>query len=352
MKKFLFLAMLATQADAESYRLFVSNEYGANLSVISPEAGPQGEVSISGRPGDVRPRGMALSPDGRTVYVAVSDFLPLTEKPEDGIVAIDVASGEILRSYRAGGNPERIAISPDGKQIWAALEAIAQGVGIDAETGEELGRFPTGVEPEGVDVSPDGRWAYITGETSHTVTVIDTQGLEIVTHMLVGNRPRDVVFSPDSTRAYASAEIGGTISVIDVSQHRVIATISLGLDSRPVEVDLSPDGTQLFVAGGGTSAVYVVDTATGEGISYTPYARNTVSRLSLVDTATGEVAHVIKERMGRRPWGVTVSPDGNTVYTANGLSDSVSVIDTGCMCVTGEIAAGRGAHSIEVGHVE
>ena len=41
-----------------------------------------------------------------------------------------------------------------------------------------------------------------------------------------------------------------------------------------------------------------------------------------------------------------------TVYTANGLSDSVSVIDTACMCVTGEIAAGRGAHSIEVGHVD
>ena len=116
--------------------------------------------------------------------------------------------------------------------------------------------------------------------------------------MLVGNRPRDVVFSPDSTRAYASAEIGGTISVIDVTQHRVIDTISLGLDSRPVEVDL------------------------------------------------------IKERMGRRPWGVTVSPDGKTVYTANGLSDSVSVIDTECMCVTDQIEAGRGAHSIEVGHVD
>lgn len=95
-----------------------------------------------------------------------------------------------------------------------------------------------------------------------------------------------------------------------------------------MEVDLSPDGKLLYAAGGGTSAVYVVD------------------------TEKGEVAHVIKEKMGRRPWGVTVSPDGKTVYTANGLSDSVSVIDTTCMCVTGEIAAGRGAHSIEVGHVD
>jgi YVTN family beta-propeller protein len=233
-----------------------------------------------------------------------------------------------LRNYRAGGNPERVAISPDGTQIWAALEATAQAVGIDVESGERLGIFPTGVETEGVAVSPDGRFVYVTAETSHTVTVIDTESMAVVTHLLVGNRPRDVVFSHDGTRAYASAEIGGTISVIDVAEHRVIATVSLGLDSRPVELDLSPDGALLYVAGGGTSAVYVVD------------------------TATNEVAHVIRERMGRRPWGIAVNPDGSRVYTANGLSDSVSVIDTATMSVVGEIAAGRGAHSVEVGVVD
>ena len=56
--------------------------------------------------------------------------------------------------------------------------------------------------------------------------------------------------------------------------------------------------------------------------------------------------------MGRRPWAVAVSPDGSRVYTANGLSDSVSVIDTSCMCVTGQIPAGRGTHSVRVGVVD
>ncbi|MEY2991679.1 MAG: hypothetical protein RI946_1073, partial [Pseudomonadota bacterium] len=174
---------------AESDRLFVSNEYGANISVIDPKTGPIKDIQISGRPGDVRPRGMAISPDGKTVYVAVSDFLPDAENIEDAIVAIDVQTGEITRKYRAGGNPERIAISPDGTQIWAALEAVALAVGIDTETGQELGRFATGVEPEGIDISPDGNFVYVTGETSHTVSVIDAKSLSLVTHMLVGNRP-------------------------------------------------------------------------------------------------------------------------------------------------------------------
>ena len=53
--------------------------------------------------------------------------------------------------------------------------------------------------------------------------------------------------------------------------------------------------------------------------------------------------------MGRRPWGIDISPDGSLVYTANGLSDSVSVVDTETLEVVGNIEAGRGAHSIAIG---
>jgi YVTN family beta-propeller protein len=46
-----------------------------------------------------------------------------------------------------------------------------------------------------------------------------------------------------------------------------------------------------------------------------------------------------------------MTPDGKKVYTANGLSDSVSVIDTECLCVVKNIQVGRGAHSVQVGVV-
>jgi len=32
-------------------------------------------------------------------------------------------------------------------------------------------------------------------------------------------------------------------------------------------------------------------------------------------------------KVGRRPWGIALSPDGNYAYTANGLSNDVSVVD-------------------------
>ncbi len=53
--------------------------------------------------------------------------------------------------------------------------------------------------------------------------------------------------------------------------------------------------------------------------------------------------------MGRRPWGVALSPDGLRLYTANGLSDDVSVIDTRTLEVVGTIATGEGPWGIAVG---
>lgn len=45
--------------------------------------------------------------------------------------------------------------------------------------------------------------------------------------------------------------------------------------------------------------------------------------------------------VGRRPWGVALSPDGRWLYTANGLSNDLSVIDTRTLRVVGSIRVGE-----------
>jgi YVTN family beta-propeller protein len=322
----LALAGLGAAQQGDRYFVYISNEYSADISVIDSATDEViATIDISGRPGEVRPRGLAVSPDGRHIYVSVSDFHPTLETDEDMIAVIDVLTNEVVQQIRAGGNPERVAATPDGTEVWAALEAVAQGGGWLVETGEEIARFRVGIEAEGVDVSPDGRWVYITAETTHTVTVFDRHEMEVLKHFLVGNRPREVRFSIDGTRAYVTAEIGGTVSVVDTSTHEVIDTINLGLDSRPVEIAVDPIRPRIYVVGGGTSAVYVID------------------------TESHEVIATIREQMGRRPWGIAITPDGSKIYTADGLSDSSTVIDPECLCVIGQVATGRGSHSATVG---
>jgi YVTN family beta-propeller protein len=53
--------------------------------------------------------------------------------------------------------------------------------------------------------------------------------------------------------------------------------------------------------------------------------------------------------MGRRPWGIAITPEGSKIYTANGLSDSVSVIDPKSFAVIRSVSVGRGPHSVVIG---
>src|SRR5690554_6061121 len=97
--------------EEDTYRLYVANEYSADITVVDTATDEVIDtITISGRPGEVRPRGMAVSPDGRIIYVSISDFNPQIETPEDKIVAIDVRTNEVVGEFRAGGNPERVAV--------------------------------------------------------------------------------------------------------------------------------------------------------------------------------------------------------------------------------------------------
>jgi YVTN family beta-propeller protein len=49
---------------------------------------------------------------------------------------------------------------------------------------------------------------------------------------------------------------------------------------------------------------------------------------------------------GARPWGIATSSDGRTLYTANGPSNDVSVIDAETRQVTTKIPVGKGPWGI------
>ena len=67
----------------------------------------------------------------------------------------------------------------------------------------------------------------------------------------------------------------------------------------------------------------------------------------LLDTAKNEVVGSIEA--GPRPWGIALSADGTTLYTANGPSDDISVTDVAGKQVTKKIAVGTGPWGVAVG---
>ena len=67
----------------------------------------------------------------------------------------------------------------------------------------------------------------------------------------------------------------------------------------------------------------------------------------VVDTSTNKVVGSIEA--GPRPWGIDISPDGKTLYTANGPSNDVTVIDTGTLTAIKTIPVGKIPWGVAIG---
>ncbi len=312
---------LSSRAD-DGYHIFVSNEKTGDLTVIN---GSDFTVAAT-IPVGKRPRGIHASPDGKTVYVALSgtpiepppkldangnpifekghdddDAEAKSDKAADGLGIVDAVQKKFLRKIPVGSDPEQFAVSTDGKRIYISNEDVRTATILDADTGKIVTFTPVSQEPEGVGVRPDGKIFYVTCETAGDVFAIDAATGKVVGQVQVHPRPRSIDFLPDGSRAFVPSESVGELNVIDSVNQTVLKVITLPKGSRPQCVKVSPDGKKVYASTGRGGTVVVVD------------------------ANTYEVLNTIK--VGTRPWGITFSPDGKYLFSANGPSDDVSVID-------------------------
>ncbi len=59
-----------------------------------------------------------------------------------------------------------------------------------------------------------------------------------------------------------------------------------------------------------------------------------------IDTLSNKVLSSVE--VGKRPWGIALSRDGKTLYSANGPSNDVAVVDLATNTVTHRVKAGTG----------
>jgi PQQ-dependent catabolism-associated beta-propeller protein len=307
-------ALLLLTGSAQAGRLYVTNERDGTLQVIDTATD---RVITTARIAD-RPRGLALSPDGKRLYLAVSWWRDgrRARTNQERILALDAHTLKAVREYPAGTDPECVAVSPDGKRLYLSNEDAGTASIVDTGSGRNVATLIVGTEPEGVTASPDGRFVYVTAETSNVISVIDAKQEKTTANILTDARPRAVIFTRDSSKAWATAELAGTVMLIDVKKNRVLKRIRLEHADKPVGLALSPDEHRLYVATGRGNAVAVIDTA-----------------------AQRVLAHV---RGGERIWGIAITRDGRKVYAANSLSNTISVIDTASLSVVKTIRTGDG----------
>jgi DNA-binding beta-propeller fold protein YncE len=287
---------------------------------------------------DQRPTGVAVSPDGRSVYVANAGRFELADP--GGLDAGDNVSQFTIGvdgglspksppSVAAGDYPFDVAVSPDGKSVYVASMLSSRVFQYDVGQGGKLSpKSPATVFADSavaVAVSPDGKSVYVVSGDPE-----GNGGIDAVLQYDVGPGGKlspkspptvdagdfsiDLAVSPNGKSVYV-VNVGFFYSIpsrstASVSQYDVgpggklspksPATVAAGI--HPVAVAVSPDGR----------SVYVINAGSGSGGSDNVHQFDVGPSGALVPKSPPRVA------TGKYPDGVTVSPDGENVFVANG----------------------------------
>jgi 6-phosphogluconolactonase (cycloisomerase 2 family) len=269
------------------------------------------------------PTDVAVSPDGKSVYVTGSD---------SGAVAVfsrNLTSGALsFVESETGGTPRvpyGLAISPDGKHVYVSdydggVLAYARNAtnGALSFVDKHVGQALAGAQYLGV--SPNGKSVYVPASGGRALNVFSrnaTTGaltaVEVKKQGVGGvdglNGASAVAVSEDGDDVYVTAVYQGTVATFARSsstgrlQFRGLKKTGAGA----CDLAVAPDDVNVYVAGCDSQAMAI-------------FSRN---RTTGALTTVGIVKHGDRGVDLREFWGPSVSPDGKNVYVADLTGDAV-----------------------------
>jgi YVTN family beta-propeller protein len=205
--------------------------------------------------------GLALSPDGKRVYVSggSTDRILLFDLEADHLTA----AGEI--PLPGGTFPAGLHLNRDGSRLYVTGNLANALLVVDLGTKAVTATVPVGNKPYTCIVTADERTAYVSDWGEQDVAVIDLGSKSIRVRIPVQEKPNDLLLTPDGKRLFVANGNRNTVSVIETASARVIEQIDVGLmpnaplGSTPNAFALSADGATLFVANADNNALAVLN---------------------------------------------------------------------------------------------
>lgn len=293
---------------------------GVLLTVLAkPDARAKGSQYHS-------PSALALAPDGKTLYVA--------DETADKVVFISRDSGAITGTVTVR-DPRGLALSPDGKALYVASGIEDRVYKLDTTSRRVLASAVAGRQPVGLTLTPDGKALYCCNQFSDDVFAYDTEKLTRKARLPAIREPR-----------YAALGVGGKLLV--VANHLPLGSNldeTLGAEVSLLDLADGKQSTRVQLARGATDVggvccspdgryAYVVHVLARWLVPPTQIERGWISTnaLTVIDLqAKKRVNTVLLDDLDRgaaNPWGLAISPSGDTLYATHAGTGEVQIINT------------------------
>ena len=236
--------------------------------------------------------------EGEPFTTVVTDdraYVSTSSTSADAVSVVDTNTKNVIAAYPLAFGITALAVSPDGKRIYAGrtgrdhvdvavIDTTAERVGtIDITTG-------AGIGIDALDVDRSGKRLYVATTDAHgsRLVVVNTETARVQRTVWVGPPIRDLALADGTAYVLTSDRArGGTVSVIDLSTDRITDTIELG--GAPTQIVLSPDKTRANI------------------VDY--------DRVAVLCTLSLEVINSVT--VGAQPSSVAVNADGDRLYVAD-----------------------------------
>jgi len=210
---------------------------GANIPVSEPVLQPDFGTF---------PAGMAMSPDGQRLYVALN--------LDGSLAVIDVASRTVLTTVPVGKSPWGVAAHPTRHEVYVTNRGDQSVSIVDTDTNQMRASVGTGSNPNAIAVAPDGSKVFVANANSDDVTVFDpAEPATVRTISLVpfdgarpGASPSALAISPDGNTVYVALSWENAVAVIDAHSEQLRGYIPTGF--YPSAILVSPDSQTLYIA--------------------------------------------------------------------------------------------------------
>jgi YVTN family beta-propeller protein len=277
-------------------------------------------------PLDTLPMSSALSKDGRHLLILNGGYNP----PSISVLRTD-SMQEIGRTPVADAWLG-LTFSPDGKFVYAGGGSQACVFEFSFDDGKLAPARTFVIVPEAsrthrdfigdVAVSPDGRLIYAAGLFHDAVHVINPQSGRVIEKFPTGRRPYRILFHPDGKSYLVSSWADGTVYHHNAASGERLGSVRLG--QHPTDMiwrirkadetdeERKPWAYRLFVAAAHTNSMYVV------GVSESKDMR-------LLEAVN--VAMRPRQPLGMTPSALAMNADQSQVYVVCSDANAMAVVD-------------------------